>query len=93
MHARCLLAASVILPFSLIFIGATTGFITYADYSEQSAKSLVPVIAAAPDLADVALPVGLKYLVLDKNYQVLETSLKGSALCACHGLCDLRKDQ
>lgn len=71
------LAASVILPFSLIFIGATTGFITYADYSEQSAKSLVPVIAATPDLADVALPVGLKYLVLDKNYQVLETSLKG----------------
>lgn len=71
------LAASVILPFSLIFIGATTGFITYADYSEQSAKSLVPVIAATPDFADVALPVGLKYLVLDKNYQVLETSLKG----------------
>ena len=71
------LTASVILPFSLIFIGATTGFITYADYSEQSAKGLVPVIAATPDLSDVQLPVGLKYLVLDKNYQVLETSLKG----------------
>ena len=52
------LTASVILPFSLIFIGATTGFITYADYSEQSAKGPVPVIVATPDLSDIRFPVG-----------------------------------
>ena len=40
------LAGSVAVPFSLIFVGTSTGFITYADYSEQNTKNLVPVIAA-----------------------------------------------
>ena len=43
-------------------------------------KKLAPVIAATPDLADVQLPMGCKYLVLDKNYQVTETTLKGDDL-------------
>ncbi len=60
--------------------GTSTGLITYADYSERSTKKLAPVIAATPDLADVQLPMGCKYLVLDKNYQVTETTLKGDDL-------------
>lgn len=76
------LIASVVIPFSLIFAGTSTGFITYADYSERSAKNLVPVIAATPDLTDVQLPMGCKYLVLDKNYQVVETSLEKNDLDA-----------
>ena len=51
--------------------------ITYANYSERITKNLAPVIAATPDLADVQLPMGCKYLVLDKNYQVTETTLEG----------------
>lgn len=74
------LISSVAIPFSLILVGTSTGFITYADYSERSAKKLVPVIAATPDLTDVQLPIGCKYLVLDKNYQVIETSLEGEDL-------------
>lgn len=69
------LVGSVAIPFSLIFVGTSAGFITYADYSEHSTKNLVPVIAATPDLADVRLPMGCRYLVLDKNYQMIETSL------------------
>lgn len=65
---------------ALIFAGTSTGFITYANYSESSAKKLVSVIAATPDLTDVQLPMGCKYLVLDKNYQVAETSLEGDDL-------------
>lgn len=76
------LIASVVIPFSLIFAGTSTGFITYADYSERSAKNLVPVIAATPDLTDVQLPMGCKYLVLDKNYQVVKTSLEKNDLDA-----------
>ena len=34
----------------------------------------------SPDLADVQLPMGCKYLVLDKNYQVTETTLEGDEL-------------
>lgn len=74
------LMVSVAIPFSLILAGTRMGFITYADYSERSAKNLVPIIAATPDLTDVQLPMGCKYLVLDKNYQMRETSLEGEDL-------------
>ena len=74
------LIGAVAIPFSLILAGTSTGLITYADYSERSTKKLAPVIAATPDLADVQLPMGCKYLVLDKNYQVTETTLKGDDL-------------
>lgn len=74
------LTGSAVIPFSLIFVGTGMGFITYADYSEHSVKNLVPVIASTPDLADVQLPMGCRYLVLDKNHQMIETSLEGSDL-------------
>lgn len=73
-------------PFSLILAGTSTGLITYADYSERSTKNLAPVIAATPDLADVQLPMGCKYLVLDKNYQVTETTLKGDRFGPGYGI-------
>ena len=74
------LIGAAAIPFSLILAGTSTGLITYADYSERSAKNLAPVIAATPDLADVQLPMGCKYLVLDKNYQVTVTTLEGDDL-------------
>ncbi len=74
------LIGAVAIPFSLILAGTSTGLITYADYSERSTKNLAPVIAATPDLADVELPMGCKDRVLDKNYQVTETTLKGDDL-------------
>ncbi len=74
------LIGAVAIPFSLILAGNSTGLITYANYSERSAKNLVPVIAATPDLTDVQLPMGCKYLILDKNYQVAETTLEGDDL-------------
>ena len=74
------LIGAVAIPFSLILAGTSTGLITYADYSERSTKNLAPVIAATPDLADVQLPMGCEYLVLDKNYQVTETTLEGDDL-------------
>ena len=74
------LIGAVAIPFSLILAGTSTGLITYADYSERCTKDLAPVIAATPDLADVQLPMGCKYLVLDKNYQVTETTLEGDDL-------------
>ena len=74
------LIGAVAIPFSLILAGTSTGLITYADYSERCTKDLAPVIAATPDLADVQLPMGCEYLVLDKNYQVTETNLEGDDL-------------
>ena len=74
------LTGSAAIPFSLILVGAEAGLITYADYSERSTKNLVPVISATPNLAEVQLPVGCQYLLLDKSYHVIDTSLEGSDL-------------
>ena len=74
------LTGSVVVPFGLTMVGANAGLITYADYSERSTKNLVPVIAATPDITDVQLPMGCKYLLLDKSYHVIDTSLQGSDL-------------
>lgn len=74
------LIGSAAIPFSLIIAGTSTGFITYANYAESSVKNLAPVIAATPDLTDVQLPMGCGYLVLDKHYQVVATSLEGDDL-------------
>lgn len=74
------LAGSAVIPFCLFLAGTGAGWITYANYSEQSVKSLAPVIAATPDVAAVQLPVGCKYLLLDKRYHVMDTSLEGGDL-------------
>lgn len=74
------LIASAAVPVGLILAGTSSGLITYADYSERMTKNIVPVIAATPNLKDVQLPAGCRYLVLDKNYQVLQTSLDGRDL-------------
>ena len=74
------LMGSAVVPFSLILVGTNMGFITYADYSEHSVKNLAPIIAATPDLTDVQIPMGCRYLILDKNYQMMETSLEGDDL-------------
>lgn len=74
------LMLSVIIPFSLIHLGVGTGFITYANYSEHSVKNLAPIIAATPNLTEVQLPIGCKYLVLDQHYQIVATTLEGEDL-------------
>ena len=71
------LIGAVAIPFSLILAGTSTGLITYANYSERITKNLAPVIAATPDLADVQLPMGCKYLVLDKKLSSDGNDLRG----------------
>lgn len=69
------LVGAVIVPFSIMLLTVTFGFTTYADYSARSAEYIAPIIAATPDLSDIELPAGIKFLRLDKNYNVLETTL------------------
>ncbi len=74
------LTGAIILPFSFISIGTASGLITYANSSEHSIKSLAPMIAATPDLTDIQLPKGTQYLILDKNYETIDTTLEGADL-------------
>lgn len=72
------LTLSVITPFLVFTIFASLGIVNYANQSEEFVKTIAPVLASTPDLADVTenMPPGCDYLLLDKSYTILETSLK-----------------
>lgn len=69
-----LLGAAAI-PFLLMNISTTLGLTTYGDYAELQSNALAPILAAAPDISDVQIPTGIAYVLLDKNYQIIETTL------------------
>ena len=69
------LFGAVAIPFLLVTVSTTLGLTTYGDYSEIRANELAPILAATPDLSDVQIPMGIEYALLDKNYQLIETTL------------------
>ena len=69
------LFGAVAVPFLLVTVSTTLGLTTYGDYSEIRANELAPILAATPDLSDVQIPMGIEYALLDKNYQLIETTL------------------
>lgn len=71
---------AIAIPFLVMILGTTIGVITYADYSEIMAKEFAPIIAAAPDLSEVRIPVGIEYVLLDKSYQQLDTTMEDDEL-------------
>lgn len=74
------LFGAVAVPFVLMTASTTLGLTTYGDYSEIRAKELAPILAATPDLSEVQIPMGIEYALLDKNYQLLETTLNENGL-------------
>ena len=69
------LLGTVVVPFLFMNISTAIGVTTYGDYSEIRSNELASVLAATPDLSDVQIPMGIEYVLLDKNYQVIETTL------------------
>ena len=69
------LLGAVATPFLLMTVSTSLGFTAYGDYSEIKANELAPILAATPDLSDVQIPMGIEYALLDKNYQLIETTL------------------
>ena len=74
------LLGAVAIPFLLVTVSTTLGLTTYGDYSEIRANELAPILAATPDLSDVQIPMGIEYALLDKNYQLIETTLDENEL-------------
>ncbi|MDD3417172.1 MAG: HAMP domain-containing sensor histidine kinase [Lachnospiraceae bacterium] len=74
------LSLAVAIPFGTLLLSTTFDIISYADYSERSVQEIAPIIATTPDLTEIKLPAGCKYLILNKNYQVVETTLEGDNL-------------
>ena len=74
------LMGAVLLPYGIMILSVLLGYATYADYSERSVERIAPIIAATPDLSEINLPVGCDYVLLDKNYQLLGTTLSGNDL-------------
>lgn len=74
------LIGATMIPFAIITAGVSLGAATYANYSEQAAKNIAPIIASTPDFTEISLPVGCKFLRLDKSYQIIQTTLEGDDL-------------
>ena len=74
------LFSAAAIPFLLVTVSTTLGLTTYGDYSEIRANELAPILAATPDLSDVQIPMGIEYALLDKNYQLIETTLDETEL-------------
>ena len=74
------LVGSVVVPFAILYLAVNSGIATYADFTEIRAKELAPVMAVIPDLSTVDLPMGIEYALLDKNYQLLDTTLEDDEL-------------
>lgn len=74
------LFSAAAIPFLLVTVSTTLGLTTYGDYSEIRANELAPILAATPDLSDVQIPMGIEYALLDKNYQLIETTLDENEL-------------
>ncbi|MDO4669448.1 MAG: sensor histidine kinase, partial [Butyricicoccus pullicaecorum] len=67
------LLGAVAIPLVLMNISTALGFTTYGDYAELQSNALAPILAAAPDISDVQIPMGIEYVLLDKKYQIIET--------------------
>lgn len=74
------LATAVAVPFGALLLSTTFDITTYADYSERSVRDIAPIVAATPDITEIKLPAGCRYLILDKSYQLVETTLEGNDL-------------
>lgn len=74
------LLGAVAVPFLFVTVSTTLGVTTYGNYSEIRANELAPILAATPDLSDVQIPMGIEYVLLDKNYQLIETTLDENEL-------------
>ena len=74
------LISAVAVPFLFVTVSTTLGVTTYGNYSEIRANELAPILAATPDLSDVQIPMGIEYVLLDKNYQLIETTLDENEL-------------
>ena len=69
------LCLCVLIPFSVLLAASSEGLITLADNDERQTQALVPILTAAPDISQIQLPVGTKFLRLDKNYAYIDTNM------------------
>lgn len=58
---------SVAIPFLLLALASSAGYVTYANNAEHSVQKISPIIAAAPDITKVAIPSYCEYLILDTD--------------------------
>ena len=66
---------SVAIPFLLLALASSAGYVTYANNAEHSVQKISPIIAAAPDITKVVIPSYCEYLILDTDYNILYTNM------------------
>lgn len=84
-----LLAAAILTPILLQTAAVNMGFTTRANQSEIQAKAIIPTLEVAPDITKVVMPRGVRYLILDKEfnelYSNMDTTTKEAAISYAKG--------
>lgn len=71
----CALMAAIAVPLMLEMFVINRGWATRANQSEMQVKELIPILAVAPDITKVKIPLGCTYLVLDQDFNELYSNM------------------
>ena len=87
------LIGAVAIPFSLILAGTSTGLLPMRIIQNATQKILLLLLPQRRILADVQLPMGCKYLVLDKKLSSDGNDLRGRRFGPGYGIRNIREDK
>ncbi|MBU3111594.1 sensor histidine kinase [Clostridium lacusfryxellense] len=71
---------AALLYMGILNLGIQRELIFTANYSENLARLAKPLIASVPEITEVIIPYGCKFVVLDKEYGVIKTNLESQDL-------------
>ena len=69
------ITAVFIIAYFILIISVNSGIATFANYSEIKAKELAPILSSAPTLHNIKIPEDIDYVLLDKNYRIIEKTV------------------
>ena len=74
------LFGAAVIPFLFLSITTSLGLTTYGNYSEIRAKELAPILASTPDFFEVQIPTEIGYVLFNKNYRLIDSTLDENEL-------------
>lgn len=68
----------VIIPMVIFAFASNKGYITMANYNELQAKETASILSAKNDIKKLEIPSGIKYLISDKEFSIMDTNMNPS---------------
>ncbi len=69
------LIISFMVTYLVLSLSINMGVVTSANSLESRVNAIVPVVENSPNFSEVELPLGTKYLVINKEYDIISTDM------------------